>query len=216
MRSGFTTPMSKLWFMPATPVLSERRHHARPADLVLPQRCAGFAAWHRRDVERERLARVQRRRHRHLLGPGALHRREGEGRRDLRHHSVHPRDGRPDARDQPGLDCGAVRRRFTSTSIIRRSKSFCEIRKASGDFNRKGLEPSITASTSPTNSWKPCAPDAMFALRSPKNNEVMREVNARQLWQRILETRLQTGRALSAVHRFGEPRAAESISANLD
>ncbi len=33
----------------------------------------------------------------------------------------------------------------------------------------------------------------MFALRSPKTNEVMREVDARQLWQRILETRLQTG-----------------------
>ncbi len=33
----------------------------------------------------------------------------------------------------------------------------------------------------------------MFALRSPKNNEVVREVDARQLWQRILETRLQTG-----------------------
>src|SRR4029079_16142822 len=32
-----------------------------------------------------------------------------------------------------------------------------------------------------------------FPLRSPKNGEVMREVDARQLWQRILETRLQTG-----------------------
>ena len=28
---------------------------------------------------------------------------------------------------------------------------------------------------------------------SPKTGEVLREVNARQLWQRILETRLQTG-----------------------
>ena len=34
---------------------------------------------------------------------------------------------------------------------------------------------------------------AMFGLRSPKTDEVLREVNARQLWQRILETRLQTG-----------------------
>ncbi len=33
----------------------------------------------------------------------------------------------------------------------------------------------------------------MFGLRSPKTGEVLREVNARQLWQRILETRLQTG-----------------------
>ena len=29
--------------------------------------------------------------------------------------------------------------------------------------------------------------------KSPKTGEVLREVNARQLWQRILETRLQTG-----------------------
>ena len=34
---------------------------------------------------------------------------------------------------------------------------------------------------------------AMFGLRSPKNNEVLREVDARSLWQKILEIRLQTG-----------------------
>src|SRR5262249_27195826 len=33
----------------------------------------------------------------------------------------------------------------------------------------------------------------MFPLRSPKSGKPLREVNARQLWQRILETRLQTG-----------------------
>jgi ribonucleoside-diphosphate reductase alpha chain len=32
-----------------------------------------------------------------------------------------------------------------------------------------------------------------FPLRSPKTSAVVREVDARQLWQRILETRLQTG-----------------------
>jgi ribonucleoside-diphosphate reductase alpha chain len=32
-----------------------------------------------------------------------------------------------------------------------------------------------------------------FPLRSPKTNAVVREVDARQLWQRIMETRLQTG-----------------------
>src|SRR3978361_2408512 len=30
-------------------------------------------------------------------------------------------------------------------------------------------------------------------LRTPKDQQVLREVNARELWQRILETRLQTG-----------------------
>ena len=33
----------------------------------------------------------------------------------------------------------------------------------------------------------------MFNLRSPKTDEPMRQVDARQLWQRILETRVQTG-----------------------
>ncbi len=35
--------------------------------------------------------------------------------------------------------------------------------------------------------------DLMFPLKSPKSGETVREVNARQLWQRILDTRLQTG-----------------------
>ncbi len=33
----------------------------------------------------------------------------------------------------------------------------------------------------------------MFGLKSPKTGDVVREIDARQLWQRILETRLQTG-----------------------
>jgi ribonucleoside-diphosphate reductase alpha chain len=33
----------------------------------------------------------------------------------------------------------------------------------------------------------------MFGLRSPKTHEVVREVDARSLWQKILEIRLQTG-----------------------
>ncbi|MGZ5803755.1 MAG: ribonucleoside-diphosphate reductase subunit alpha [Xanthobacteraceae bacterium] len=71
-------------------------------------------------------------------------------------------------------------------------EEFLEIRKASGDFNRKclNLHHGINVTDEFMNAVRA---NAMFALRSPKNNEVMREVNARQLWQRILETRLQTG-----------------------
>ena len=87
--------MSRLWFMPATPMLSNGGTDARPADLLLPQRGAGFARRHRRHLERERVAGLERRRHRHLLGRRALDRREGERLRpDLGHHSVRPRDGR--------------------------------------------------------------------------------------------------------------------------
>ncbi len=63
-----------------------------------------LARWHRRDLERERLARLERRRHRHLLGRGPLDRREGRPERtDVGHHPLHPRDGLADACDFAGL-----------------------------------------------------------------------------------------------------------------
>jgi ribonucleoside-diphosphate reductase alpha chain len=71
-------------------------------------------------------------------------------------------------------------------------EEFLEIRKASGDFNRKGLN--LHHGINVTDEFMEAVrTNAVFALRSPKDNEVVREVNARQLWQRILETRLQTG-----------------------
>jgi ribonucleoside-diphosphate reductase alpha chain len=71
-------------------------------------------------------------------------------------------------------------------------EEFLEIRKASGDFNRKGLN--LHHGINITDAFMEAVKaGAMFALRSPKTGEVMREVSARQLWQRILETRLQTG-----------------------
>jgi ribonucleoside-diphosphate reductase alpha chain len=71
-------------------------------------------------------------------------------------------------------------------------EEFLEIRKASGDFNRKGLN--LHHGINITDEFMECVKDGkMFALRSPKDQAVLREVNARELWQRILETRLQTG-----------------------
>ncbi len=71
-------------------------------------------------------------------------------------------------------------------------EEFLEIRKASGDFNRKGLN--LHHGINVTDDFMEAVRDgAMFDLKSPKNGEVMRQVDARQLWQRILETRLQTG-----------------------
>ena len=71
-------------------------------------------------------------------------------------------------------------------------EEFLEIRKSSGDFNRKGLN--LHHGINVTDAFMQAVKDgAIFPLRSPKTNEVLREVNARQLWQRILETRLQTG-----------------------
>ena len=48
--------ISKLWFMPATPVLSQRRHRPRPADQLLSEQRLRQPRRHRRHVERECLA----------------------------------------------------------------------------------------------------------------------------------------------------------------
>ncbi len=71
-------------------------------------------------------------------------------------------------------------------------EEFLEIRKPSGDFNRKSLN--LHHGISISDEFMEAVRDgAMFGLRSPKNNEVLREVDARSLWQKILEIRLQTG-----------------------
>lgn len=71
-------------------------------------------------------------------------------------------------------------------------EEFVEIRKASGDFNRKSLN--LHHGINITDEFMEAVrEDKMFALRSPKTDAKVREVNARQLFQKILETRLQTG-----------------------
>ncbi|MDB5644223.1 MAG: ribonucleotide-diphosphate reductase subunit alpha [Hyphomicrobiales bacterium] len=71
-------------------------------------------------------------------------------------------------------------------------EEFLEIRKASGDFNRKGLN--LHHGIGVTDEFMRAVDlGEMFGLRSPKTGEVLRSVDARQLWQRILETRVQSG-----------------------
>jgi len=71
-------------------------------------------------------------------------------------------------------------------------EEFLEIRKPSGDFNRKSLN--LHHGISITDEFMEAVRDgAPFGLRSPKNSEVVRSVDARTLWQKILEIRLQTG-----------------------
>src|SRR6201995_4931709 len=71
-------------------------------------------------------------------------------------------------------------------------EEFLEIRKPSGDFNRKSLN--LHHGISITDEFMEAVRDgAMFGLRSPKTHEMVREVDARALWQKILEIRLQTG-----------------------
>ena len=71
-------------------------------------------------------------------------------------------------------------------------EEFLEIRKPSGDFNRKSLN--LHHGISITDEFMEAVRDGgMFGLRSPKTKDVVKEVDARSLWQKILEIRLQTG-----------------------
>ena len=71
-------------------------------------------------------------------------------------------------------------------------EEFLEIRKPSGDFNRKSLN--LHHGISITDEFMEAVREgAPFGLRSPKTGEVVRAVDARTLWQKILEIRLQTG-----------------------
>jgi ribonucleoside-diphosphate reductase alpha chain len=71
-------------------------------------------------------------------------------------------------------------------------EEFLEIRKPSGDFNRKSLN--LHHGISITDEFMEAVRGgADFALRSPKTHEVVKLVDARSLWQKILEIRLQTG-----------------------
>ena len=71
-------------------------------------------------------------------------------------------------------------------------EEFLEIRKPSGDFNRKSLN--LHHGISITDEFMEAVRDgAKFTLRSPKDSTPVRDVDARSLWQKILEIRLQTG-----------------------
>jgi ribonucleoside-diphosphate reductase alpha chain len=71
-------------------------------------------------------------------------------------------------------------------------EEFLEIRKPSGDFNRKSLN--LHHGISITDEFMEAVRDgATFGLRSPKNQEIVKLVDARSLWQKILDVRVQTG-----------------------
>jgi len=71
-------------------------------------------------------------------------------------------------------------------------EEFVEIRKPSGDFNRKSLN--LHHGIAITDEFMEAVRDDQpFALRSPLTHAARKSVSARLLWQKILETRLQTG-----------------------
>ncbi|SJM60786.1 Ribonucleotide reductase of class Ia (aerobic), alpha subunit [Brevundimonas diminuta 3F5N] len=71
-------------------------------------------------------------------------------------------------------------------------EEFLEIRKPSGDFNRRSLN--LHHGINITDAFMEAVRDGKpFDLLSPKNGEVRKTVDARNLWTKILEIRMQTG-----------------------
>ncbi|MCF6329244.1 MAG: ribonucleoside-diphosphate reductase subunit alpha, partial [Henriciella sp.] len=71
-------------------------------------------------------------------------------------------------------------------------EEFLEVRKPSGDFNRKSLN--LHHGINITDAFMEAVrADEEFDLISPKSGEALRTVNARKIWQKILELRIQTG-----------------------
>jgi len=71
-------------------------------------------------------------------------------------------------------------------------EEFLEIRKTSGDFNRKSLN--LHHGINITDEFMEAVKaGGTFELKSPKSGEVRKTVNARDLWTKILEIRMQTG-----------------------
>ncbi|HEX4197115.1 MAG TPA: ribonucleoside-diphosphate reductase subunit alpha [Caulobacteraceae bacterium] len=71
-------------------------------------------------------------------------------------------------------------------------EEFLEIRKPSGDFNRKSLN--LHHGLAVTDEFMEAVRDGtQFGLRSPKTHEIVKLIDARSLWQKILDVRVQTG-----------------------
>ena len=164
--------ISKLWFMPATPVLSNGG-----TDRGLPISCflnsvgdsleGIVGTWN----ENVWLA-SQRRRHRHLLGRRPLHRREGRAQRpDQRHHPLHPGDGLADAGDQPGLAAPRLGRRL-SRHPPPGDRGVPRDPQALGRLQPQGAQPAPRHARSPTSSWKRCATAPSSTCASPKDGSV--------------------------------------------
>ncbi len=98
----------------------------------------------------------------------------------------------PDAGDQPGLAAPRFGRLLSRHQSHPEIEEFLEIRKPSGDFNRKALN--LHHGVLVTDEFMEAVRDGdEFTLRSPKDGSERGKVDARSLFQKLVETRLATG-----------------------
>ena len=184
--------MSKLWFMPATPVLSNGG-----ADRGLPISCFLNSV----DDSLDSIVDVWNENVWLASGGGGIGTYWG----DVRSigESVGNRGGTsgiiPFIRVMDSLTLaisqGSLRRGSAAVYLDIHHpeiEEFLEIRKPSGDFNRKSFN--LHHGLNITDEFMEAVRDgAEFGLRSPKTKEVIKTFPARKLWQKILEMRVQTG-----------------------
>ena len=116
--------ISRLWFMPATPVLSNGGTGRGLPISLLSQFGVRQPRRDRQHLERECLAGQSRRRDRHLLGQCPRDWRAGwPERQDQRHHPFRAGDGFAHPGDFSRARCGAVRRPVILMSATRKSRS---------------------------------------------------------------------------------------------
>ena len=185
--------ISKLWFMPATPVLSQRRHRPRPADQLLFEQRLRQPRRHRRHLERECLAGLARAAASAPIGASVRGIGEPVGLNGKTSGII------PFVRVMDSLTLaisqGSLRRGSAACYLDishPEIEEFLEIRKPSGDFNRKALN--LHHGVLVTDEFMEAVRDgAEFMLRSPKDGSERGKVDARSLFQKLVETRLATG-----------------------
>ena len=154
----------------------------------------------------------QGRRHRQLLGQSALDRREGRAeRQDLGRDPVHPGDGQPDARDQPGLAAARLGGGLSAGRRIPRSRSSSKSAARPAATRTARRSTCITACWCPDAFMRAVEADEAWALTSPKDGSVVRTHLGARAVDPHPDRADRDRRAVSGVHRPCEPRAARSI-----
>ncbi len=184
--------MSKLWFMPATPILSNGG-----TDRGLPISC------YLRSVEDNLDSIIDTWVEGAYLGAGG----GGIGTSWSNLRSIgEPVGGRGHSSgiipfikvsdsQVLGISQGSLRRGSEAAYLDishPEIEEFLEIRKPSGDFNRKSLN--IHQGISISDEFMKCVQeDTLWALIDPKSKKVKQKISARELFQKILEIRIATG-----------------------
>ncbi len=117
-----------------------------------------------------------------------------------------------------GINQGGVRRGSAAAYLDishPEIQEFVAIRKPTGDFNRKALN--LHHGVLITDEFMNCVDKGEpFPLRSPMDGTIVKEIDARELFQQIVETRLETGEPyIIFIDRVNESRPAHHVKLNL-